>query len=69
MTALGEDRTHDLQMARTYVIMRLTRCLLRYEGTKNAHVLGKKCENSAKNLLKVKRPLMWQPICIRGSMA
>ena len=36
LSAPGEDRTHDLQMARAYVIMRLTRYLLRYRGTKNA---------------------------------
>ena len=30
--APGEDRTLDLQIA-LYVIMRLTRCLLRYRGT------------------------------------
>ena len=33
--APGEDRTHDLQMARICVIMRLTRYLLRYRGTEN----------------------------------
>ena len=33
-SAPGEDRTHDLQMARLNVIMRLTRYLLRYRGTK-----------------------------------
>ena len=31
ISAPGEDRTHDLQMARV-VIMRLTRYLLRYRG-------------------------------------
>ena len=33
-SALGEDRTHDLQIAQYVVlwIMRLTRCLLRYES-------------------------------------
>ena len=30
--APGEDRTHDLQIALVFVIMRLTRCLLRYRG-------------------------------------
>ena len=30
--APGEDRTHDLQIALAFVIMRLTRCLLRYRG-------------------------------------
>ena len=36
LSAPGEDRTHDLQMALVFVIMRLTRYLLRYRGTKNA---------------------------------
>ena len=36
LSAPGEDRTHDLQMALSFVIMRLTRYLLRYRGTKNA---------------------------------
>ena len=35
VSAPGEDRTHDLQMALSCVIMRLTRYLLRYRGTKN----------------------------------
>ena len=35
LSAPGEDRTHDLQMALSFVIMRLTRYLLRYRGTKN----------------------------------
>ena len=30
--APGEDRTHDLQIALLDMIMRLTRCLLRYRG-------------------------------------
>ena len=37
LSAPGEDRTHDLQMALSFVIMRLTRYLLRYRGTKNAN--------------------------------
>ena len=37
LSAPGEDRTHDLQMALSFVIMRLTRYLLRYRGTKNAY--------------------------------
>ena len=32
VSAPGEDRTHDLQMALSCVIMRLTRYLLRYRG-------------------------------------
>ena len=32
-SALSEDRTHDLQIALSFVIMRLTRYLLRYQGT------------------------------------
>ena len=32
-SARSEDRTHDLQIALTNVIMRLTRYLLRYPGT------------------------------------
>ena len=30
--APGEDRTHDLQIALVFVIMKLTRYLLRYRG-------------------------------------
>ena len=30
--APGEDRTHDLQISDLLLIMRLTRCLLRYRG-------------------------------------
>ena len=33
--ALSEDRTHDLQIALIHLIMRLTRYLLRYQGTEN----------------------------------
>ena len=32
-SAPSEDRTHDLQIALSFVIMRLTRYLLRYQGT------------------------------------
>ena len=37
ISAPSEDRTHDLQIALSFVIMRLTRYLLRYQGT-HAHV-------------------------------
>ena len=41
LSAPGEDRTHDLQMALSFVIMRLTRYLLRYRGTKRHVTCGK----------------------------
>ena len=36
--APGEDRTHDLQITLAFVIMRLTRCLLRYRGRRRSSI-------------------------------
>ena len=37
-SAPSEDRTHDLQITLSFVIMRLTRYLLRYQGTCSSQV-------------------------------